>query len=98
MEMKVDGLKQSGLLELLDENDMLTQDARDYIDALMDDALVYEYQSGDETVHELMFDMWGWNEDRTTFTATKTWRGNIDAMAAALNYDAISTKKILGVD
>lgn len=80
--------KQSRLCEILAEENMLTQDAWDFVDSSMDDFCVDETKSLDgETFYELRGTMRGYYKD-SPITATEIYYGNKEAMAALIEYFA----------
>ncbi len=82
--------KKSNLIEILEKNEMLSQDAWDFVDACMDDFFVDESMDGTETMYELRGLMWGCYDG--TVEITQTYYSDIRGMAALIEHLSLMQK------
>jgi hypothetical protein len=79
--------KNSNLCRKLFYNDMLTQDAKDFVDACMDDFCVDESIDGGTVMYELRGMLDGYYGSEWV-TVTQTYYGSLEGMALLIEYFA----------
>ena len=78
--------KKSKLISLLDEKEMLSQDAWDFADACMDDFLVDEVKDGAETMYELRGMLWGYYKGTRRVDVVQTYYSDLYGIAAIIEH------------